>query len=341
MSNENRSENEVLLIDFLLGRCDEEGGLRTQKRLASDEALRRLRDDIANTFSALKLAVEFEPPGDLVEKTLSRINQARQTEALLAREEMARRVFRPTFSLRELVAVAAAIILLAAVFVPLRQEAKRRAMIDQCCAHASEIGTGILTYANDNGGYLPSPPSLQKRWLPAADQAANSNSASLFRLVKSGHVSPVVFVCPAAEGSVSSGFVAESRMSDFPARRYISYSYQHTLGPNRLSYHSKDLSGLAQSMAILADDTPVFRNGRFLRDRVSAATSDNHGGSGQNVLYLDWHVEWKENASAGVQGNNIYLAEGIYDYQGDETPVSPTDTFLLPAFSGQGCTSSQ
>ena len=36
-----------------------------------------------------------------------------------------------------------------------------------------------------------------------------------------------------------------------------------------------------------------------------------------------------------MNGNNIYIAEGIYTYRGDETPVSPTDTFLMPAYTSE------
>ena len=41
-------------------------------------------------------------------------------------------------------------------------------------------------------------------------------------------------------------------------------------------------------------------------------------------------MRWFTHAQAGVNGNNIWLADGIYDYRGDEKPTSPVDTFLLP-----------
>ncbi len=83
-------------------------------------------------------------------------------------------------------------------------------------------------------------------------------------------------------------------------------------------------------MAILADQTPLFADGRFLKDRVRAAISDNHPKS-QNVLYLDGHVLLVDNSSVGVEQDNIFLVKGVYEYEGDETPACPTDTFLLPA----------
>ena len=85
-------------------------------------------------------------------------------------------------------------------------------------------------------------------------------------------------------------------------------------------------------MAILADSTPFYRNGGFEADQAATAASENHGRTGQNVLYLDMHVGWAKGPAVGVNKNNIFLAEGIYNYRGNETPVGPTDTFLLPAY---------
>ncbi|MGH7169601.1 MAG: hypothetical protein ACRELG_04900 [Gemmataceae bacterium] len=36
------------------------------------------------------------------------------------------------------------------------------------------------------------------------------------------------------------------------------------------------------------------------------ANSANHGGTGQNVLYLDGHVEWRTNRKAGINGDDIF-----------------------------------
>jgi prepilin-type processing-associated H-X9-DG protein len=36
-------------------------------------------------------------------------------------------------------------------------------------------------------------------------------------------------------------------------------------------------------------------------------SSANHGGRGQNVLYLDGHVEWRTNRNAGINGDDIFV----------------------------------
>jgi hypothetical protein len=52
------------------------------------------------------------------------------------------------------------------------------------------------------------------------------------------------------------------------------------------------------------------------------------------VLYLDWGVKWREGAEVGVNDDNIFLVQGKEDYDGTEEPANATDSFLLPAWSG-------
>ena len=328
------------LIDFLLGQCEPDVAADIRRRLAHDDRFRAVHENIAKTLGAMSLVGEVEPPENLVPGTLARIRQHQQTNALLAREQLAGRRGRPTFLLRELAAVAAILVLMLGTFAIWQRQARREHLGGICRSQVGQIGTGLLTYANANDGFLPAADLAQHRWLPKAGVPAVSNSSGLFRLIAADFVSPSVFTCPAleTEGGSKAGFAVQPGMSDFPGAGDINYSYQHTLGGRRLS--RQVLAPVAESMAILADSTPVFAGGQFRRDRVGALASDNHGRTGQNVLYLDMHVVWRERADVGVGGNNvgvggdnIFLAEGIIDYDGDEEPTSDIDTFLLPAYS--------
>lgn len=322
--------DEMLLIDFLRGELSAQQHRQVQERLQKEESFRRLRDDLANTFSALDLVAEAETPGDLAERTLARLRQARRTEALLVKEQSRRPMVSSTFSLRELSVAAAAILLMVAVLVPSLRQARHRAEITRCASNAGQIGSALLTYSNANEDYLPSPDSNSRRWLPSAGQVAASSSSALFKLVRHGYATPVIFRCPSG-GHES--FVARAGMMDFPEQEYISYSYQHTLGPRGLRRSDPRLQAVAQRMAVLADSTPVFSEGRFHREHVAKAISKNHGREGQNVLYLDMHVDWSERPTVGVSNDNIFLIEGVTDYRGDEQPSRITDTFLLPSFT--------
>jgi hypothetical protein len=331
MNDQNRND-EILLIGFLLGRCDRDAAEDVQDRLSRDKPFRRLHDDISSTFAAMQLLPEPQSEGDLVEKTLSRIQAVRQTEALIAREELTRPAVGPTFSFRELGVAAAAVLIMGILFIPSIRQLRRVARRNECYSQVGQIGTALLNYAITNDGYLPGVDGESRRWLPATGQPAVSNSAALFKLVNPHRYvqSPVLFQCPAIGGS---SFEVKASMTDFPAGKYIAYSYQHAVGSRRVRTNDPVLGAVQECMAILSDSTPVFSGGKFHANRVRARTSDNHGGTGQNVLYLDMHVEWTSDSASGVDGDNIFLVKGIYEYRGDEAPSEPTDTFLLPSFT--------
>ncbi len=328
-----RVNDELSLIDFLSGNCEASQASGIKERLEKDEDFRQLHDDIKNTLNAVGLAPEIEAPQDLVEKTLAKISSAKRTEALIAKQEIRRRVLRPTLSLRELTAVAAVILLAVIVFVPSIQQARQKQLAIQCASQAGRIGSAILSFANANNDQLPTAGVAEARWLANDSEPVVSNSAGLFKLVGAGFASPTLFQCPAVGGR---SFVVQSGMADFPADEHISYSYQHSLGSEAVRRDDPEMAMVAQRMAILSDSTPLFKKGRFHPDKISAQAGDNHRAKGQNVLYLDMHVDWAESPNVGVGGNNIFLAEGIYKYKGTEKPTGPTDTFLLPAYSSSG-----
>ncbi|MFO7908326.1 MAG: hypothetical protein R6U98_37160 [Pirellulaceae bacterium] len=326
-----RTEDEAKLTDFLNGSCDErlEGEIR--RRLAEDEEFRRLHDSMANAFKALDRLPEYEPGEDLTQRTVAKVRQHRRTQELIAREEASRGAFRPTFRLRELAAVAAVLVILGSVMIPAIYKARSAAATDLCAYRMGEIGTGLLTYANGNKGHLPVASTSEQPWLAGNDQPPASNSAALFRLLPSRHVAtPQTFQCPAVE---SGSFAVTAGMTDFPGGQYVSYSYQHAVGDSPLSVHDGTAAEVAEEMAILSDSNPIFEGGRFHPGRTGMLTSANHGHAGQNVLYLDMHVEWKTDAHAGVNGDNIFLADDVREYTGYEKPAGPTDSFLLPAYT--------
>ena len=329
-----RLTDEALLIDYLRGECDEAQAGAVKARLEADGDFARLHDQLREALAALGSLPPVEPPADLADRTLERIRAAQQTDRLLAREQLKHRhrAIPATFSFRELVALAASIIVLAAVIVPGLHHARQLRTAELCAAQLGQVGQSLTAYAAANDSYLPAAAGRTARWLPAKGEASVSNSAGLFKLVRAGYAPPTRFQCPAVGGGA---FAVQAGMVDFPASDFVSYSYQHSLGANALRLGAKDVQHVRDKMAILADSTPLFRDGRFLADRVRATAGDNHKRRGQNVLYLDMHTDWATTPNVGVDGNNIYLAEGVYRYTGEETPNDATDTFLLPAYSGQ------
>ena len=328
---DNETNNQQLLTDYVLGRLDPQTEQQVRRRTQAEPELKRACDDIRNTFSAMDLAIQAEPPADLVTRTMARIRSARQTDALLAREQLTRRdVIRPTFSIREIAAVAAIVLMIGAIFGVSFREADRRRQRIACAQNVSKIGAAVMSYANRNEGHLPSTAGANDRWLPTSDQPAASNSRALFRLIADGYLQPPAFQCPAVGGD---SFAVRAGMTDFPGGKFVSYSFQHSIGPKGLSVEDKRLERVREHMAILADSSPVFSGGRFSAADLARQASDNHDQTGQNVLYLDMHAEFKVQPAVGVGGDNIFLADGVTDYKGNEKPTGPTDSFLLPSWS--------
>ncbi|MFW6061871.1 MAG: hypothetical protein ACOC93_03590 [Planctomycetota bacterium] len=326
--------NEQLLIDYLTGACDEQQRRDVERRLDDDREFARLHRDLQATFQAMDLLPEFQPPKDLAIQTLRRIRSARQTDQLLAREQMGRpRTYWPTFRVREGVAVAASILILASIFIPSLRMASQRANQAACQSRIGQVGQGLQAYAAEHDGKLPAHAG-NGRWLPAEGAEFASNTAGLFQLIPQGYARPIWFQCPAVGGQ---SFTVRSGMADFPGREYIHYSYQHMLGKGlRIDQFPDDR--VRERMAIFADGNPLYENGEFQARsprQVAQATSKNHGGEGQNVLYLDMHTEWTRKPTVGVDNDNIYTAADVYDYRGVEQPRSPTDSFLLPALPRQ------
>ncbi len=328
--DENRARDEELLIDFMLGETDPPEAEAVRQRLAADPAFRKLRGDLANTVEALRLLPEAPAPDGLVDSTLDRIRRQRRTDELLAREHPSHRVLAPTFSLRELGALAAAAVVLAVVFVPAFMASRQRALQSQCAAHVGQIGYAVRAYATANEGFLPGVEGEQQRWLPGPGAPAVSNSRGLFKLVALRYASPVSFQCPAVAGG---SFVVRAGMTDFPKADFVNYSYHHMIGPAKLRLNDPALEAVGEEKPILADNTPLFENGQFLRDRLDAPAGQNHAGRGQNVLHLKGNVAWREGPAVGVHQDNIFLAGNITDYTGTEQPTGPEDSFLLPAYT--------
>ena len=321
-----RQDDERLLIDLLLGRCDQQTYQRLRERLASDPQFAALHRDLEATFAALETYDAPEPPANLVDRTLARVRALRRTEAMAEARPGWRGGWGPTFSLRELTAMAAAAVLFVGILVPALRQAGRVADRNLCASNLGQIGTALNHYANGNEDALPAAPAEADCWLGGPGGRRASNSAALFLLVRLRHARPEVFQCPAAGGSP---FQVGADMRDFPTPRSIGYSYQFSIG-RAIRRSDPAIAGVTDQYAIASDENPVFPDGLFKPERLNCTVSDNHPDGGQNVLYLDGHVQWTDRCDVGVAGNNIWLIDGVYNYTGRERPASPTDTFLTP-----------
>ncbi len=168
----------------------------------------------------------------------------------------------------------------------------------------------------------------------ANENDIESNTASLWLLVRTQLATVDLFVCPSTNHEYDSSVVDPSDVYDFRSAEYVSYSYQNVAGTYTLTSTS---ATQPTRMAVMADANPMredftsrcdaeldsggltypeheetgawnrkLEEGDGLQDRYQL-NSPNHKFRGQNVLYLDGHVEWKFHPYCGYKFDNIWL----------------------------------
>ncbi len=73
--SDHRRNDEQLLIDYVLNECSDGERERMEKRLGEEGPLAALHEDIKRSFLAMELAPRENPPEDLIERTMSRMNR--------------------------------------------------------------------------------------------------------------------------------------------------------------------------------------------------------------------------------------------------------------------------
>ena len=188
-----------------------------------------------------------------------------------------------------------------------------------------------------------------------------SNTASLWLLVVNTALEPKIFICPSTGHDIDSAVVDYRSVRDFRGDGYISYSYQNVLGKYRLT----ETASQPASLAIAADVNPLRRdymssqgdkegasykefnktpkprfpeteetgpwNLQIQQQGIEGAwelNSPNHSFKGQNVLYLDGHVDWRDHPYCGVSWDNIWIKR-----QTAQDAIDPKDLSSLRAYN--------
>jgi len=244
----------------------------------------------------------------------------------------------------------------------------------RCGDNLVAIGKAMLAYANDHHDLIPMAggPNTEwsgklKDWTASARQEVfgldpngaggqATISSSLYLLIRHGYATPRTFVCKAGKGVKEfdpAVYGLRDRKLDSlwdfgpnPAR-HCSYAYEMVYGTHALTLRSQD-----PGFAVAADRSPWMDEkqtedfSRFTPDLngfhgtselARMGNSVAHRRDGQNVLFLDGHVDFENRAYCGIEDDNIYTISGnpaASDPLGKppklgSTPANPKDSLLV------------
>ncbi len=207
------------------------------------------------------------------------------------------------FTLIELVIVIFIILILAGILLPTFSKVRETGRRTQCASNLKQIGLGLFMYSNENNETFPT----------------GATAMTALNTLYPDYVSErKAFMCP-SDNLVTDAENANITEGDAFEKDECSYGYDRTHGP-------ADGSGVAiAGDRPTNDDTNAPTNNRSPNHggTVRAYNTDDVPGYGQNLVYIDGHVEWVASQNAGwadTNGNrdNVYTGSG-----------GGTDTYIL------------
>lgn len=233
-----------------------------------------------------------------------------------------------SFRIRDLVSVAAVLLIGISVMWPMLVSSREQARMIRCADNSARAGIGFSSYAADHDGHLPQTAGLgavgSMPWWNVGQEKA-SNSSNLYRLADLGYVQFADLACPGNPDACPCPSHEAAR--DWESLEQVSYSYRVPSG-------LRPMLEQGGTVVLMADRSPVIL--RAVRGEAidPNAVSPNHGGRGQHVLFGDGSVRLLLTPLLD-SGDNLWLpreAEGqaAPTLTGTETPADASDAFVGP-----------
>ena len=242
------------------------------------------------------------------------------------------------FRLADLVSIAATLLLVASVAIPVMSGMRSRSMQAICNNNMATAGTAFGAYAGSNRDLLPMATagigsSSNSTWMDVGSTPERSNSSNLYVLVRTNHTTLADLACPTNPDALleSSGAQQDWRSLD-----ELSYSYR-IMPRGGMKAHDAEQP---VRVVLLSDRSPVTRRIVAGESVIPEENTPNHDHQGQHVLGLDGSSVWHSDPVLD-QGDNLWfprpIEQIIYDardrlgiIKGNELPDGPTDAFVGP-----------
>jgi prepilin-type N-terminal cleavage/methylation domain-containing protein len=192
---------------------------------------------------------------------------------------------------------------------------------------------GDNTLNNSNRGGRGAVPAANPFNMAAADDPVGSNSCggAMYLLLRMGDLTPELFRCPSSTLTETLPTNDLQNFSNFPTpmKRHVSYSYAAPYGNTAAKNRGwKAKLGLNSEYPLFSDMNPgtgsLFEAVTGLTQdpsevqynspakEMARANSVNHFTKGQQVSYVDGHVEWWESPYAGPKVPNAPYRDNIF-----------------------------
>jgi len=335
------SDHQELLVDYHLGLLEPTQAEEFRNEISASRELQARSERCRRWLRELDAYEVPSPPADLTARVLERIaaSEAVIPFASVSQPALPTGLERapigsPILSIRELLAIAACIVLFVGIFVPGYYKAQAISKQHLCRENLYQIAAAAGAYQAANAGYLPHAGVIPDgSWLrvrvPGVPRA--SNTRHIFKLLRDGYVTnPRIFLCPADESGLPMKMERPydyRRLDDFAEAANFTYSSQNANTPRAVP-----IEKMARRMAYVADANPYFgiRRSQDLNPFRAENSHVHDANAGQNVLYVSGDAHWVTSPAVGVNNDNIYLAGSRRNYTGTELPVCETDSFLIP-----------
>ncbi|MHC4641767.1 MAG: zinc-ribbon domain-containing protein [Planctomycetota bacterium] len=244
------------------------------------------------------------------------------------------------------------------VFMFFEATSRRRDFLIECGFNLSHLGRQMLLYANDHDNKFPRAGGPNTKWGTTPNWQADNRSdafglkpdgtggsatisSSLYLLIKYYNAAPKSFICKSDYRTTMfrlSEFDSYSKeysdLWDFGPNpsKHCSYSYNIPYSPYPLTFTNSQ-----PKLVIAADrnpwldpytDTTGFKWDDQTKTgppenikRYQKGNSGSHQREGQNVLFMDIHVNFEKQPFCGVNDDNIYTYSNGSDIQQGAPPT--------------------